>query len=505
MHTLQLRLKTTAYDRQEITRRFYALSHIHNVLVKHAKKLLCQLEHNKEYQGMLTEYRTLSKIKEPTKESDSRKDALLQEMSSFRQRIGLTEAGLQSYIKVCGKRYKKLLSSQQVQKEASNVWRGVEKVLFGNGKQLHFKKNRDFTTISGKTNTNGAKFDKETLTVNWLGLSMLCKLPKREKDRQYIEASLSSDISYCQIHRKMFSTGWRYYVILVLSGDAPKKLQHIGDSTMGIDPGTSTIAGVSETKVILTELAPETKQYEKAIYRLQQSMDRSKRAMNPKKYKPDGTINKQNHDPWRFSHTYRKNRDRLKSLYRKKSAYIKQSHEILCNTLLADSRHFLVEKMNYAGLQKRSKHTARQEHLSEVKKKDGSTRKIYKYKRKKRFGRSLGSRAPAMFLHILQQKVQLYNGSYREINTRTFCASQYDHVENKNKKTPLSQRTKIIGGVKVQRDLYSAFLISNATNDLSHANRRKCNKKFADFIVMQEKEITRMKASGSSMKQCFGF
>ena len=28
---------------------------------------------------------------------------------------------------------------------------------------------------------------------------------------------------------------------------------------------------------------------------------------------------------------------------------------------------------------------------------------------------------------------------------------------------------------------------------------------FADFIVMQEKEITRMKASGLSMKQCFGF
>ena len=92
-------------------------------------------------------------------------------MSSFRQGMGLTEAGLQSYIKVCGKQYKKLLSYQQVQKEASNVWRGVEKVLFGNGKQLHFKKNRYFTTISGKTNTNGAKFDKATLTVNWLGLS----------------------------------------------------------------------------------------------------------------------------------------------------------------------------------------------------------------------------------------------------------------------------------------------------------------------------------------------
>lgn len=114
MHTLQLRLKTTAYDRQEITQRFYALSHIHNILIKHAKKLLCQLVHNKEYQEMLSEYRALSKIKEPTKESDSRKNALLQKISSFRQRMGLTEAGLQSYIKVCGKHYKKLLSSQQV-------------------------------------------------------------------------------------------------------------------------------------------------------------------------------------------------------------------------------------------------------------------------------------------------------------------------------------------------------------------------------------------------------
>ena len=51
---------------------------------------------------MLTEYRALSKIKEATKESDSRKDALSQEMSSFRQGMGLTEAGFQSYIKVCG-------------------------------------------------------------------------------------------------------------------------------------------------------------------------------------------------------------------------------------------------------------------------------------------------------------------------------------------------------------------------------------------------------------------
>ena len=48
MHTLCLLLDTTKEDDYEINRRFYALSHIHNVAVKHAKKLLIQLKHNKD-------------------------------------------------------------------------------------------------------------------------------------------------------------------------------------------------------------------------------------------------------------------------------------------------------------------------------------------------------------------------------------------------------------------------------------------------------------------------
>ena len=40
MHTVRLLLDTTKYDEYIINRRFHAVSHIHNVLVKHAMKLL---------------------------------------------------------------------------------------------------------------------------------------------------------------------------------------------------------------------------------------------------------------------------------------------------------------------------------------------------------------------------------------------------------------------------------------------------------------------------------
>lgn len=61
MHTVQLLLKPTAYEQRELERRFHALAHIHNVCVSHAKKLLCRLLHDWEYQAWRDEYLSLPK------------------------------------------------------------------------------------------------------------------------------------------------------------------------------------------------------------------------------------------------------------------------------------------------------------------------------------------------------------------------------------------------------------------------------------------------------------
>lgn len=49
VYTVQLPLKTTEYEEHIINKRFHALSHIHNVLVKHAKKCLNHLFHDESY------------------------------------------------------------------------------------------------------------------------------------------------------------------------------------------------------------------------------------------------------------------------------------------------------------------------------------------------------------------------------------------------------------------------------------------------------------------------
>ena len=550
MHTLRLKLETNKREEAIINKRFYAISHIHNVLVKHAKKLLITLEHDKQYQSYLKEYKDLlkkekdyksasknKKTNEPidseipkfTKEDLSRKKELSSLINQRRIDLGLDKYKFESYTKVLGKRYDKLISSQQRTKEANRVWVSVEDYLFGKGKQIHYKKNRDFDTITSKSNTNGVKFDIDNFSIDWLDLNLKCKLPKRESELLYIIESLKDKrsleekqtktgneidlISFCEIERKMFPNGWHYYVVVYIKGPAPEKLKinkNATTNTTGIDIGTSTIATVSNDKVLLSELAPRCKEYNKQIERLNRSLEISRRNSNPDKYNPDGTIRRRTKEekklnPWVYSKNYYKKQNRLKSLYRQKSAYIKQCHEELCNELILNSTTFIVENMNFSALQKKSKTTERSEKETEIKQKDGTSKKINKYKRKKRFGKSLNNRAPALLLKILDKKCLQYGGVLFRVNTQTFRASQYNHIEDSYIKTTLKTRSKIVDGQYVQRDLYSAFLLKNSNIELTAPDRNKCLAGFKGFLKLQEELIAEMKANNISMKSCFGF
>jgi len=507
MHTIRFKLETTAYDRRIMEKRFRALFHIHNVIVKHAKKLLRKLAANAEYQDLKKQYSALIKKAELSTSEEELKKQLSSAMKEIRNRLGLSEQGFQAYLKLCGKRFKKCLSSQQVQKEASRVWAGAWRVLFGDGKDIHFKKYMDFDTISGKTNTNGVKFDKAALSIGWLGLTIKCRTPKKD-DAAYTAESLNHKVSYCEIMRKMFPNGWHYYVVVYLDGDAPlkhKRAEGAADNLMGIDPGVSTIAGVSGTSAFLEELAPECKKYAEKIIKLQEKMDRSRRAANPDKYNPDGTVKKSCRGKWKRSNTYMKDQRKLKSLYRQKATYTKNSHGELSNRLTRDSVNFIVEDMSYKALQKRAKKTERQEKVSDIAQKDGTIKKVRKYRRKKRFGKSLNNRAPALFLSILEQKAARHGGTFVKVDTKSYKASQYDHAADNYDKVPLSQRSKMIEGHEVQRDLYSAFLIRNSNNTYDHPDRVKCIDNFDIFLDMQYRLLADMKQRGLSMKQCFGF
>ena len=162
--------------------------------------------------------------------------------------------------------------------------------------------------------------------------------------------------------------------------------------------------------------------------------------------------------------------------------------------------------MNFRALQRRAKGSAkRSDKESVIKCKGGTEKVIHKFKRKKRFGKSINDRSPAQMVSILKMKANQYDIPFDEINTTSFKASQYHHDIDKYIKPVLSERYKDIAGRRVQRDLYSAFLIWHANQDLTVPDRESCIKDFYRFANEQDDLILDMIRNKISYKPVFGF
>ena len=307
----------------------------------------------------------------------------------------------------------------------------------------------------------------------------------REKDL-YAHEALQGKIKYCRIVKKAVKGKDCFYLQLIMDGLPPTKKskdgsprQTYGNSRIGIDPSLQSIAYASESEVKLQELAPSVENLEKAILRIQRKMDRSRRATNPHKFNEDGTIKKGNREPWIKSNHYRASLRQLIAMNRKLAATREQAHNQLANYLLTLGTDIFVEETDFKALAKRAKET-------KISPETG------KCKRKKRFGKSISIKAPGTFFTILNRKLSYIGKEIHYINPWTFKASQYNHITDSHDKKALSNRWNQIGGNKIQRDLYSAFLIMNSSNDLQETDRQKCIDSFDNFIALHDQEISRI-------------
>jgi hypothetical protein len=192
------------------------------------------------------------------------------------------------------------------------------------------------------------------------------------------------------------------------------------------------------------------------------------------------TIKKQGNKKviWNKSNHYIKYQNELKELFRKQADIRKYQHECLANYIISLGNKVYVEKMNFAGLQKRAKNTEKNDKG--------------KFKRKKRFGKSLANKAPSMLLNIINRKLNYFGKRLIEIDTFEAKASQFNHFDRTYAKKSLSQRWNDFNGIKIQRDMYSAFLIMNIADDLKSFDINKCNERFENFYRLHNLEVERL-------------
>lgn len=480
-YILTLKLETEQFQEDILSKRFEIGRQIYNAVLGKALTRYKEMIKTKRWRenqiNISNVYKTendKNKAKKLSKEYFEVKKSMLKEFN-------ISEYSLHSDVKLMQNHFKKNIDSFTAQKIASNVWKAFDKLLYGNGEMVHFKKYNDgLNSLEGKSNKAGIRYSLKDNKLNWNGLS----INVQSKLNNYEISALRDEVKYCRIVRKFVRGKYKYSLQLVLDGVPPIKVNKdgevrndIGYGEVGIDIGTRTVAFVSNYDCRLYELAPNVQNIDNEKRRLLRYMDRSKRATNPNNFNQDGTIKKGVKLIWRYSNKYIKAKNKLKDLYRKQSDIRKQDHNIMANEILKQGDTIKVETMNFKGLQKRAKNT--------------TVDKNGKINKKKRFGKSLANKAPSMFIAILKNKVSSKGGLFIEINTYKVKASQYNHFDEQCNKKKLSQRWNYFEDIKIQRDLYSAFIIKNVEG-LENINNEKCNEQFEEFLINHNKEIERL-------------
>ena len=393
--------------------------------------------------------------------------------------------------------------------KSEDVWRGVEKCLYGNGKTLHFSRYGDLPCIRAKQINRGipmsVKNDELKFKLGKLVFGIQVKdrfqtdevnavldyLAQPEIIDDKAVKILQDEACCISTYRPCYATllpklirgKYRVYLHLVIEGKAKLKYDSSGNprhkygrGVVGADIGTQTVAYTSDTEAGLKNLSErgnsiqKSERLERLYYR---AMDRSRRATNPKNYNADGTI-KKGKKKWTYSRHYKKLKAKHAELYRINAINRQLAINEDANHLRSLGDTFVTEPKNAARLMKRAKET--------------TVNNKGRINRKKRFGKSVKNRCPGGFQAAVENKFKTSGGTYIEV-PNNYRASQYDHTADDYIKKKLSDRMyKLTDGTLVQRDWYSSFLLycyNYRTNDI---DKKKCVAEFKKCYSM-EKEL----------------
>lgn len=459
-----------------LNKRFEIGRKIYNSLVRISLNRYKEMIKTKKYRELIA---SIQKDKDGKTLKNKNNKEIFSKINQMRIDYKLSEYHFHTDVKDFQKYYKKSIDSATAQKLGTHLWKAYEKLFFDNGKEIHFKKYDTLNSLESKSNKAGIRFKDNK--IEWIGLKMPVVI---DFDNQYEVEAIKNDISYCRIVRKFIRGKYKFYVQIIFKGTPPLKTdkntgeikRKIGTGDVGIDIGTSTVAYCSENTLKILELADKVRNTSAEKRRILRKMDRSKRATNPNNFKLDGTVKKG--AKFRFSKKYMKLKLKLKDIFRKEADIRKYQHECLANEIISLGDKIYVEEMSFKGLQSKVKKTERNEKG--------------KFKKKKRFGKSLGNKAPAMLISIIDRKLKSFGTKIIKIKTKKAKASQFNHISEEYKKKSLSMRWNNIDGHKVQRDLYSSFLIMNINEDLETYNLEKCNERFDNFLELHKNEVLRL-------------
>lgn len=363
---------------------------------------------------------------------------------AFRQlnlRFGFNEYALHAFAASLKKRCAigDHLDINTIQKIATRAFQAAQQYSFGRRGRPRFKRKGWLSSVEGKSNKSGIRWCSDH--VQWSGLTLRPIFDRQDKFGVQAHAMMGT-VKYVRLVRRSIRDKVRWFAQLVIDG-TPKVRHAVGADRVAFDIGPSTIAAVSAHGALIEPLSPEVDVPVKRIKALQRAMDRSRRATNPDCFNPDGTYKKGAKIQVR-SIAYKALSAEKAEAERILARTRRHSLGALSNRILALGAEVRAEKLSYKAFQRR-------------------------------FGKSVGRRAPGQLVELIRRKAVNAGGGLHEFPTRTTRLSQLCHGCGTYTKKPLSDRWHDCAcGVTAQRDLYSAFLalcVEEGKVDISRAEQ----------------------------------
>ena len=411
-----------------------------------------------------TEKEIKQKLKEEAKQIKTQLKEIDENLGEIRMNYGLTKYQLSLWL--LGRRKEtesyQHLNSGELQIIAENAYQTLSQVIFYKTKpeKLKFRSKysleHSFRNRENITGTRLVKSEKPKVAYRLYihKKSTFIDIPVSAfTEYQQVQLLRADKIKYVQIISKTIRGKQVFYLHIICQGIPVSKIQK-GEGVTGIDPGVSTVAYVSKDSCELVDLVPKDfARKERLIQNLSRKIERSRRVNNPEAYNENGTRKKDVHlKP--LSKRAKRLAIRRQTAYRKLTEERRKIQGELVNHIVSQSSIIKIEDLDVKSLQKRKRETR-------INPKTGRPFS------KKRYGKAVFKAAPGYFRDLLLQRANSTGCKVDIISPKKTKPSQYNHITGEFNKKELKTRIYNLTDeiTDVQRDLYSAFLITHIEND----------------------------------------
>ena len=433
-----------------------------------------------------TEKEIKKKLKEEVKQIKDQLKEIDENLVEIRINYGLTKYQLSSWLLERRKQTEAYqhLNSGELQIIAENAYKTLTQVIFYKTKpeKLKFRSKysleHSFRNRENITGTRLVESEKPKVAYRLYihKKSTFIDIPVSAfTEYQQVQLLRADKIKYVQIISKTIRGKQVFYLHIICQGIPVSKIQK-GKGVTGIDPGISTVAYVSKDSCRLVDLVPKDfARKERLIQNLSRKIERSRRVNDPEAYNKNGTIKKD----VRFKPLSKRAKRlaiRRQTAYRKLTEERRKIQGELVNHIVSQSSVIKIEDLDVKSLQKRKRETR-------INPKTGRPFS------KKRYGKAVFKAAPGYFRDLLLQRANSTGCKVDIISPKKTKPSQYNHITGEFNKKELKTRIYNLTDeiTDVQRDLYSAFLITHIENDKYLTEQLEEN--FDNFYKNMKKQL----------------